>query len=1187
MSCHHPSSATDTPDPSGALQEPERPDDPLQGALDRLTRLASRLLQAPTAVISLTAPDGLYLRSTAGLPESWLDTRVGSLAGPCSQRVVDGGKALRVPDASELEEREALNAAAYLGVPLLLAGVCVGAFGVMELQPRDWTTSDLNLLEDLSLSVVAELRLSPSSEVAALDCPRAGEPREAGNNSTEPESARALLQHTESALLESEAQLHAIFDEAAVGIVLADRNGRPIETNRAFRQWLGYTEQELVWMVFTEFTHPDDVAVDWRLFQDLMDGRRGAYQLEKRYLCKDGRVVWGRLTTSAVRDERGAPQFAVRMVEDITERRRVEAQNEAFLGLGQLLNATTTPKEAARTVLDVADRLFGWDACWLELFDPAGDQARTVLSIDLVDGQRTEVLPLDPDIVPSPLAKRAVHEGPLLILRTPEEVADLLLPTSAARFDAELPFGDTSRPSGSILCVPVRNGEVVVGAFSIQSYAVAAYGEEDLVTLQALADYCAGALQRTQAEAARRQLQEQLLHARQQEAEALREQAELATIREEIGSALAADAELGGALREALQPLVKHLPIAFARVWTLDTTGKYLQMQASAGLHSEVSGPRRLLQVGQTEIGRLVSERQPLLDNDVPCNPAHRDWAVSQSIQGFAGYPLLADGKAVGALGVFSHTAIPVHVFESLGMVAERLARFVDRSRSEQALQEMQARFSAFMDHTPALAMMRDPDGKYIYVNHQFERTYGITLEELRGKTLEAVFPPETAAAFRANDAEMLRIGSPQEFNELVPQPDGGTREYLAIKFPVRDAHGHLYVGGISTDVTERRALEEQLRRTQKLEAVGRLAGGVAHDFNNILGVINGYAALLLQRPELPASFRNPLLEVQKAGERAAALTRQLLALSRKQIIQPQVLHLDEVVANIHSMLLRLIGEDIELVTRPSGQARIKADPGQVEQVLLNLVVNARDAMPRGGRLTLEVTTTHLNAVRTKDGDEVPAGSYVCLSVTDTGCGIEPSILSHIFDPFYTTKPVGQGTGLGLATVYGIVKQNRGHIEVESRQGHGASFRVYFPSFSGPDPGAEVEAPQPAPHGRETVLVVEDEAMLRRLVCTVLRSGGYEVLAAADGEEALQFCREHGDKIDLLLSDVVMPGRSGPEIAALAATSSPKLKVLFMSGYTDDAMVRMGVHTSEVHFLQKPFAPSDLAHKVREILDLN
>lgn len=1137
-------------------------------AFNRFTRLAVPLLKAPGAALSVLDASELRLASCAGVPASNSAPPIPDAVAVGNQQVVTHREVVRRSGEtpSEAGALEGGGVVAYLGVPLLgLAEECGGVLCVWDTQPREWSEAEVSLLRDLAASAEVELCLWATRQETALVQQRQGR-----------------LQ----SLLESEAQLHAIFDEAAVGIALVDRSGRMLRTNSAFRAWLGYSELELTRMVFTELTPPEGIAADWRLFEELLAGQRAAYQLEKQYRCKDGRLVWGRLTVSGVRSQDGSPQFAVRMVEDVTERRRAEVQNSAFQSLGQLLNATTTPKEAARTALEVADRLFGWDACWLELFDPAGGDARTILTIDEVRGVRMEVRPTEPDVVPSPLSQKAINGGPLLVLRTAEQIAALTLPAPEGRFDEELPFGDLARPSGSILCVPVRNGEVVIGALSIQSYALAAYGEEDLVTLQALADYCAGALQRTQAEAARQRLQEQLLRTQRQEAEALREQARLATIREEIGTALTADVDLAGALRESLQPLVKHLPIAFARVWTLDGTGKYLQMQASAGQYGEGSGPRRLIQVGQTEIGRLVSERQPLLDNDVAQAPGNRAWARAQGIVGLAGYPLLADGKAVGALAVFSHAEIPLQVFETLGVVAERLARFVDQARAEQALQEMQARFSAFMDHTPALAMMRDEAGRYVYVNRQFERTYGVTLQELRGKTLDAVFPPETAAVFRANDAEMLQRDAPQEFHETVMHPNGQTREYLAIKFPVHDAQGQRYVGAISTDVTERRVLEEQLRQTQKLEAVGRLAGGVAHDFNNILGVINGYAALLLLRTELPANCRKPLVEVQKAGERAAALTRQLLAFSRKQIIQPQVLQVDELVANFHSMLLRLIGEDIELVTRPGGEpARIKADPGQLEQLLLNLVVNARDAMPRGGRLTLRVATVQLEAGRTREGDEVPAGTYVCLSVADTGCGIDPSALTHIFEPFYTTKPVGQGTGLGLATVYGIVKQNRGHIEVDSQPAQGTTFSVYFPQFAHVEVQPAAAVPPLAPRGKETILVVEDEEMLRRLVVTVLSSGGYEVVAAADGDEALRLCQEHGECIDLLLTDVVMPGRSGPEVAAATTSCCPQLRVLYMSGYTDDAIVRHGVTASEVHFIQKPFTPSDLARKVREVLD--
>jgi CheY-like chemotaxis protein len=364
----------------------------------------------------------------------------------------------------------------------------------------------------------------------------------------------------------------------------------------------------------------------------------------------------------------------------------------------------------------------------------------------------------------------------------------------------------------------------------------------------------------------------------------------------------------------------------------------------------------------------------------------------------------------------------------------------------------------------------------------------------------------------------------------------------------------------------------------------------VAHDFNNMLAVINGYSELILMGPETSRSIRGPVEEIRKAGERAASLTRQLLAFSRKQIIQPRELDLSEVVSNIQRMLRRLIGEDIELVTaaRPAreGLGHVKADPGQIEQVLLNLVVNARDAMPRGGRVTLGLRNVQLEATRGKDSEEVAAGPYVELSVADTGCGMDAATLSQIFEPFFTTKEVGEGTGLGLATVYGIVMQNQGHVTVESTLGEGSTFRVYLPRLTSasPEPSPEV-APPELPAGTETVLVVEDEAMLRTLIVDILRAKGYHVLEAGNTVEALERCQEHGQPIQLLLTDVVMPGRSGQFLAEEALRRYPSLKVIYMSGHTDDAVIRHGVSTSETHFVQKPFVPSALAQKVREVLD--
>ena len=384
----------------------------------------------------------------------------------------------------------------------------------------------------------------------------------------------------------------------------------------------------------------------------------------------------------------------------------------------------------------------------------------------------------------------------------------------------------------------------------------------------------------------------------------------------------------------------------------------------------------------------------------------------------------------------------------------------------------------------------------------------------------------------------------------------------------------------------ERRELQTQLLQSQKMEAVGRLAGGVAHDFNNMLAVINGYAELLLMRWAPGSPDRSPTEEILKAGQRAAALTRQLLAFSRKQITAPQVLDLAEAVLQTQKMLRRLIGEDIELVTLPEPDAgRVLADPAQLDQILVNLAMNARDAMPSGGKLTIRVSRTELTRTNVGFPDAVPAGCYSLLEISDTGCGMHPETLSHVFEPFFTTKPVGQGSGLGLATVHGTLKQNKGYIQVASELGSGTSFRLYLPVV--PDEaGAERSTPIPIPHhGTETLLLVEDEEMLRGLLKSFLEGKGYTVLQAAHGEEAIRVCEQHAAEIRLLVTDVVMPVKGGRELADWVRAHHPHIRLLYMSGYTEDAVLRHGVEADGAHFIQKPFATGALAQKVREVLD--
>jgi PAS domain S-box-containing protein len=379
----------------------------------------------------------------------------------------------------------------------------------------------------------------------------------------------------------------------------------------------------------------------------------------------------------------------------------------------------------------------------------------------------------------------------------------------------------------------------------------------------------------------------------------------------------------------------------------------------------------------------------------------------------------------------------------------------------------------------------------------------------------------------------------------------------------------------------------DQLRQSQKMEAIGQLAGGVAHDFNNLLTAISGYSELGLRRLNNNDPLRKNLEEISKASSRATSLTRQLLAFSRKQMLQAKVIDINEIVDDMDKMLRRLIGEDIDLITLldPSS-CQVKADQGQIEQVILNLAVNARDAMPVGGKLTIETGRVYVAETHGRPHDAVQSGTYVMLSVSDTGAGIIPEIQKRVFEPFFTTKEVGKGTGLGLSTVYGIVKQSGGNISVDSEPGKGSTFKVFLPVVSEPADSGDAQSNLSELHpGRETVLVVEDEEMVRNLSCEILEMNGYRVLAAANGEEACRVCEVHRGEIHLMITDVVMPQMSGREVAEHVAKTRPDMKVLYMSGYTDDAVVSHGVLDDRIPFLQKPFTPDSFARKVRELLE--
>ena len=390
----------------------------------------------------------------------------------------------------------------------------------------------------------------------------------------------------------------------------------------------------------------------------------------------------------------------------------------------------------------------------------------------------------------------------------------------------------------------------------------------------------------------------------------------------------------------------------------------------------------------------------------------------------------------------------------------------------------------------------------------------------------------------------------------------------------------------LRAEIIERQRLEEELRQTQKMEAIGTLSGGIAHDFNNLLTVIRGYARMVLDRVQTDPDLRADVEQIDEAGARAAALTSQLLTFSRRQMLQPKVINLNFVVNDLEKMLRRLIGEHIELLTKvASGIGNVKADPGQIEQVIMNLVVNARDAMPRGGRLVIETANVTLNAAYAREHIDVVPGEYVMLAVHDTGTGMAEDIKVHIFEPFFTTKERTRGTGLGLSTVYGIVKQSGGSIQVDSEVGKGTTFEIYLPLVHGKGEPVSCASPANVHKGTETVLLVEDDDQVRHLAEHILQRCGYTVHVAANGEKAISFLERHHGSLELLVTDVVMPGMSGPELAAYFVKHWPASKVLYISGYTDDAIGDHGVLQEGINLLQKPFTPVTFGEKVREVLD--
>ena len=533
-----------------------------------------------------------------------------------------------------------------------------------------------------------------------------------------------------------------------------------------------------------------------------------------------------------------------------------------------------------------------------------------------------------------------------------------------------------------------------------------------------------------------------------------------------------------------------------------------------------------------------------------------------------------------------THEAL-ARALDELELRAEE--RSVALTRETLERKQAEDRFRLLVDSVSDYAIfMLDLEGRVVTWNAGAQRIHGYTEAEIVGQKLHRLYPPEAIEQGLPDDElQTARSAGRAEREGWRLRRDGTWFWANAIVTPLRDVTGtHVGFAKVTRDLTERRRLQEQVQQAQKMEAVGRLAGGIAHDFNNMLSVVLGYADLIREELDPDAPLRADVEEIRTAGIRARDLTAQLLAFSRQQVSEPKVLNPNTMLSAMRKMVGKLLGADVELtLLLAEDVGNIRIGPSQFEQIVMNLAVNARDAMPRGGRLTIETKNVDLDGQYVAAHHEARPGSYVVVTASDTGVGMDAKTQARIFEPFFTTKPQGKGTGLGLATTFGIVKQCEGFIWVYSEPGAGTTFKVYFPKISEAADLRPSQRPAPASErGDETILLVEDDEQVRALTIAILRRHGYVVLEASNGGEALLICEQHGANIDLLLTDVVLPKMSGRELAERLAPLRPNMKVLYMSGYTDDAVLQHGVLNSGVPFLQKPFTPALLTSKVRTVL---
>jgi len=780
---------------------------------------------------------------------------------------------------------------------------------------------------------------------------------------------------------------------------------------------------------------------------------------------------------------------------------------------------------------------------------------------------------------------RAIRTG------RPAVVRDLRTEPSTGPWRAEA----LRRGYRSSIALPLVGQEGVLGALNVYAQERDAFDEEELALLEELAADLAYGVESLRARAAVRAADEALREREALEREFSQRLAALHGLREQLSRAASVD-EI---CRLAVELGRERLGFDRLGIWLVDEEDPSL-----------VRGT-----YGTDESGRLRDERAAR-------RPGVADERLREDVFVRGGYVVYRDcelwdhaGNVVGkgtrvvaaiwdgheVIGYLSADNLlrgqPITERQErlLSLYATSVGHLVSRKRSEEALRQSRERLRAIFDASDELIFTKDRDSVYRDANAAFAELIGVPVEQIVGKKDSDFFAPAEAEALRAADRQVFETGRMWR-GEYVLHIRGQPHTFHTVKVPLRGPDGRVSeICGFAEDVTDRRRMErelqqrrEQLDRAARLEAIGKLAGGIAHDFNNIMTGVMGYCHFLLSAMAKDDPRRGDVEEILAGGRRAASLTQKLLAFGRQQMLEPKVLDLNDVVAGMEEMLRRLIGEDIELsVIAAPDLGSVRADPGQIEQVIMNLAVNARDAMPDGGSLIIETANAELDDEYARTHAGVQPGPYVMLAVTDTGCGMDAQTREHAFDPFFTTKGPGEGTGLGLATVHGIVNQHGGHIWLYSEQGRGTTFKIYLPRvMEEPETEHVPVGPQKTVRGgTETILLVEDDEAVRRLAERILTSRGYRVLPARTPYEAQDVMARQGRDAALLLTDVVLPDVNGAELYRKLAADWPSLKVLYISGYTSNAIANRGVLKPGTPFLAKPFGPQELLTAVRRVLD--